>query len=178
METLILERTNEIRKNKRELEKKLNVIMTIEGKRIIIDGNPIAEFTAEQVLNAINFGFSLKKALFLLDTDMQFKILDIKSFTRRKNLKEIRARLIGTEGKTKKTIEEIVDCDLVINEKDNEVGIIGLADSIDEASTAIKNLIRGSKQANVYAFLERMNAERKKMPEDLGLKIKKNKEYS
>src|SRR3989344_2611684 len=103
METLIFERTNEVRKNKREL-----------GKKVAIDGEPIAEFTAEQVLSAINFGFSSKRALFILNTDIQFKKLNIKNFTHRKNIREIKARLIGTEGKTKKTIEEVADCDIVI----------------------------------------------------------------
>ena len=176
METLIFERINEIGKNKRELEKKLGVSIKIEGKKITIDGEPIAEFTALQILNAINFGFSSKKALFLLDTEMQFKILNIKNFTRRKNLREIKSRLIGTEGKTKKTIEEVADCNIVINEKDNEVGIIGLADSMGDVTTAIANLIRGSKQANVYRYLENMNREKRKYPDDLGLKTKDKKE--
>ena len=178
METLIFERTNEVRKNKRELEKKLYVAITIDGKKVAIDGEPIAEFTAEQVLSAINFGFSSKRALFILNTDIQFKKLNIKNFTHRKNLREIKARLIGTEGKTKKTIEEVADCDIVINEKDNEVGIIGPASSMDNATTAITNLIRGSKQGNVYKYLENMNREKKKYLGDLGLKIKEDKKIS
>jgi rRNA processing protein Krr1/Pno1 len=52
---------------------------------------------------------------------------------------------------------------------DNTVGIIGPAETIEEATTAIGNLIRGSKQANIYRFLERMNAA-KKIKSDLGLK--------
>jgi rRNA processing protein Krr1/Pno1 len=56
-------------------------------------------------------------------------------------------------------MEEVGDCEIVIG--NTEVGIIGAADSIDNIVTAITNLIRGSKQANMYYFLERMNAARK-----------------
>jgi len=166
----------EIRKEKNALEQSLAIKILIDGKKVSIQGEPVKEFTAERVLIAINFGFSAKISLTLKDSDMDFKIINIKNFTRRKNLHEIRARLIGTEGKTKRTIENIADCELVINEKDNSVGIIAMADEIDEITTAIQNLIRGSTQSNVYAFLERMNAERKKFPEDLGLKIKEKEE--
>ena len=75
--------------------------------------------------------------------------------------------------KTKHTIEQISSCDVLINEDENSVGLIGSAEQIEEATTAITNLIRGSKQANVYRFLERMNAEKRQMDTDLGLKIKK-----
>jgi rRNA processing protein Krr1/Pno1 len=54
----------------------------------------------------------------------------------------------------------------------NDVSIIASPDNIEEALTAIKNLIRGSKQANVYHFLESMNTSRKSLSEDLGLKSK------
>ena len=57
-----------------------------------------------------------------------------------------------------------------------EIGIIASAETIQETVTAITNLIRGSKQGNVYAFLERMNAERKKLSEDLGLKENKKRQ--
>jgi len=115
----------------------------------------------------MNFSFPLKEALLLTNEGYIFRKINIKDFTRRKNLDEVRARLIGTEGKTKRAMEEISGCVLVI--KDKIVGIIGSTESIKDATTAITRLIKGSKQANVYSYLERMNRE-KKEKSDLGLK--------
>jgi len=129
------------------------------------------EFEAEKVFDAINFGFSAKKALLLLNEDSLFRKVHIKDFTKRNDLRAVRARLIGLHGKTRKTIEEISGCYLVIT--DSDVGIIGDAEYIDEAVTAIINLIKGAKQSNTYFFLERMNKEKKK-PVSLGL-IRKQK---
>ena len=97
----------------------------------------------------------------LKDETYIFRIIRIKQITRKANLEPVRSRLIGTYGKTKHAIEAIADCKIVI--RDNSVGIIGAAEEIEEATTAINNLIRGSKQANVYKFLEKMNRARKEI---------------
>ena len=103
---------------------------------------------------------------------MIFKKIHIRDFTRRKSLSDVRARLIGTQGKTRRTLEEISDCSIVVNE--NAVGIIGPTSAIDNTVQAVINIIRGSKQANIYRFLERMNTQKEDLA-DLGLKRKKEK---
>ncbi|MEK6928381.1 MAG: hypothetical protein AABW65_00290 [Nanoarchaeota archaeon] len=160
MEIIYFEKASVIKREKENLEKKLNVSISIQGKKITIEGSPIQEYETTRVMEAMTFGFSAKKALSLLNEEMIFRKLSIKNFTRRKNLYEVRARLIGSEGQTKKTIQEIARCSIII--KNNEVGIIGPTDSIDEATTALASLIRGSKQANVYHYLEKTNTSRKK----------------
>lgn len=171
METIYFKKTKELIKEKSEIEDRLGVNITISGKKVAIIGEPLAEYEALNVLEAMRFGFSAKKSLLLLDDNFVFRKIPIKRFTRRKNLKEVRARIIGKEGKTKHTIEQISNCDIVINEYENEVGLIGPADEIEEATTAIANLIKGTKQANIYRFLERINAKKKDFSTDLGLKI-------
>jgi len=161
METIYFESAREVKKNKRELEEKLKVAIAFQGRKASIEGQPFAEYEASMVLEAINFGFSAKAALQLTDEQFIFRKIPIKNFTKRKNLKEVRARIIGREGKTKRTLEEISGCSIIVKDS-NMIGIIGSAESIEEATTALANLIRGSKQANIYRFLERMNAERKK----------------
>jgi len=175
METLYFKKIKELQKEKDRLESKLGVSIIINGKKVSIKTDKedaFYEYEALIVLEAMQFGFSAKKALDLLNDDFVFRKIPIKQFTRRKNLKEVRGRIIGKEGKTKSTIEEISSCDMLINEDENAVGIIGPADEIEEATTAISNLIKGSKQANVYRFLERINAGKKAFDTDLGLKIK------
>ncbi len=155
MQTIIFQNLKELKRAKSELEKKLNIEIKIQAKKVKIIGNSLEEYEASIVLDAISFGFSAKKALALKEESKIFRILNIKDFTRKKNLKEVRARIIGKEGKTKRTIENIAECDIII--KDNEIGIIGDAESIEELITAISSLIRGTKQSNTYRYLERLN---------------------
>ncbi len=171
METLFFKKTREIKKEKAALEKRLNVAVTIKGNLVYTEGSPLDEYAALRILEAMQAGFSAKKALLLLDEGIIFRKINIKKFTRRKDMEEVRSRIIGKDGKTKRTIEEISGCCINI-EDSNSLGIIGPADSIEEVTTALTNLIKGSKQANVYRFLERINTIKKSQISDLGLKIK------
>jgi len=155
MESIIFSNTAEIKKAKTELERKLDIKITITGKRVSFEGSGLNEYEASMILDAINLGFSAKKALLLLDPEIQFRSLNIKEFTNRKILKDVRARVIGREGKTKRTIEDLTDSTIIV--KDNTIGIIGYANTMENTLTALRNLIRGSKEANVYRFLEEMN---------------------
>ncbi len=159
MDTILTNRTTEIRRNLKELEEKLKVSITIAGKKVTISGEPFDEYEAMNILDAIASGFSAKKALLILDEDNIFRKIHIKDFTRRKDLKEVRGRIIGREGKTKHTLENIADCVIAI--QDSTISVIGTAESIDNITTAIKNIIRGTKNANAYNFLERINAQKR-----------------
>jgi ribosomal RNA assembly protein len=159
METIFFDRLTELKRTHDELEKRLKVTITIEGKRVIIRGNTFEEYEALTVLEAMNFGFSAQTALMLKDEDIVFRRIHIKDFTNRKDLETVKARIIGTQGRTKRTIENLANCEVMI--KGNEVGLICPAEEIDYVITGMTNLIRGSKQANVYKFLERINTARK-----------------
>lgn len=151
--------SREIKENKELLEEKLHVKIKIKSKSIEIEGEAIKEYEASMVLDAINFGFSAKTALLLIEEDMIFRKIGIKSVTRRKNVSIIKSRLIGTQGKTKHTLENLADARIII--KDNQVGVIGPAEEMEDIVTSIESLIRGSKQSNVYKYLEKRNRERK-----------------
>lgn len=169
MENIYLEKISKLKKNIEMLERKLSVKFTISGRQVAIEGEPVDEYEAYTVLDAMNFGFETKDALTLTNESFIFRKLNIKDYTRRKDLEEVRGRIIGTEGKTKRTFENVSGCAIVINE--NTVGLIGSAESIEEATTALINLIHGTKQSNIYRFLEKMNAAKREKI-DLGLKYK------
>lgn len=154
-----MNRVREIVQKKDFIEQKLRVKISVLGKKVSYSGSPLDEYEAGIVLEAIEFGFSVKQAILLLDEDYQFRRVHIKDYTRRKNLNEIRARLIGTKGKTKRVVQSVSGCFVVI--RDNDVGLIGDVEFIDAAETAVINLIKGSKQSNVYHYLEQMNRLRK-----------------
>jgi len=159
MNTLYAYNISEIKKEKNFLEKTLNVSLSIKGKVITMDGSPLNEYEAEKVIEAINLGFSAKTAILATDENFAFEKLNIKDFTKRKNLEIIRGRLIGTKGKTKDTIEQITGCKIKI--KDNSIGVIGPAESVQFTITAIGNIIKGTKHANAYKYLEKINSKKR-----------------
>lgn len=165
MEVIYSEKSIKILKNKALLEKSLNVELTHRGKEFYLNGNAEDEFFARKVIEAINFGFPIETALFIVDKDFVFEVLNIKDYTRRKNLSAVRSRIIGTQGKALAVLSQLTECFFEI--KDNQVAIIGDPEYMKTAQEALISLIRGAKHSNVYSYLE------KHRPEeflDLGLK--------
>ena len=80
-------------------------------------------------------------------------------------MERIRGRIIGKDGRTLKTLENLTSCFFELN--DNRMGIIGNIEKIENAQTAVISLVRGSKQSNVYNYLEKHQI---KKIYDLGLK--------
>lgn len=167
MKIIISEKLPRILKNKAKLEKLLNVKITNRGKEVQISGKPEEEYIAEKVIDSLNFGFPFSHAIEIKTADFLFEILNIKDHTHRKDFSRIKARIIGTKGKTLQTLTTLTNCYFEI--KDNEVGIIGPPENIQNAREALISLIKGSKQGNVYAHLEKHQI---KEPTDLGLKDK------
>ena len=153
MKTLISEKIARILKNKKRLEKELNVKITNSGKEVSVSGDSVDEYIAEKVIESLNLGFPLSIALLIKEEDYTFEILNIKDYTRKKNFLSIRARIIGKEGRTLRTLNNLTDCNFEV--LGHEVGIIGGAENIESARQAIISLIQGGKQANVYAYLEK-----------------------
>jgi KH domain-containing protein len=162
---LICDKLTRIIQNKKRLEKDLDVKITNKGREIEIDGEPEKEFIAEKAVLALNIGFPYSTTLLLSEEDAILEIINIKDYTTRKDLARIKARIIGAKGKTLKTLSSLTKCYFEI--KDNEVGIIGDPEYIKNAQEALILLIKGSKQGNVYAYLEKHQIK----PEfDLGLR--------
>ena len=161
MEVFFIPNIREVKKEKKFLERKLKIKINILGRKVTIQGDPLDEYEASLAFDAMSIGFSASTAAELKNENMIFEKLNIKDFSRKKNLEVIRGRLIGTHGKTKKTIEQIAGAKIKI--KDNIIGIIAPAESIDSITTAITNIIRGSKQTNMYKYLERINTSKKKL---------------
>jgi ribosomal RNA assembly protein len=170
MKTLIIEHLQKIKKAVPKIESRTKVKINFNrGKHITIKGKEVEEFVTEQMLRAIDFGFDTEDALLLLQKNFILEFIDIKKHTRRKNLKEVRGRVIGTGGKAKKTIESLTGAVLVIH--DNTVGVITDDIHLDTITQAITSLIQGAKHGNVFAYLEKQNKERQKFDEeDLGLR--------
>jgi len=159
MQQTYVENTAEVLKNKSQLQRELNIKITNKGKNIFIDGNPEDEFLALEILEAINLGFSANHALELKQEDTILQTLNIKDITKRNDLERVRARIIGTKGKTLQTLNKLTNCSLSL--KDNQIGIIGDAEEIEDAVQAITSLVQGSKQGNVYSRIEKLKKEKR-----------------
>lgn len=166
MKTFILKRIKKILENKKILEKKLNIKLFSEGRKLTIEGSELEEFIASKVIEAIEIGFKVETTLQLVEPEYILEKIEIKNLTKRKSLEEVRARVIGKEGRTKELVEELSECEISIH--GNEIGVIGEAEKIKGCMHALVMLVQGSKQSSVYAYLEK---QRKIMhPGDLGLK--------
>jgi len=170
MRIFICENLGRILKNKKKLEEELNIKITNKGREISINGKPEEEYIAEKIIESLDLGFQYKTAILIKEEDFIFEILNIKDYTKRNDLERVRARIIGKGGKTKKTLTQLTECDIEL--RGNKIGIIGPSTSIENAQEALISLIRGTKQSNLYAYLEKHRAE---PIFDLGLKEAKKK---
>ncbi len=164
---LLVDKIPRIIKNRKRLEKVLEVKITNKGQEVSIKGTGENEFIAEQVIKALDIGFAYPRAIKIKKDDLVFEILNIKDYTSKKNLEVVRGRIIGTKGKALEQISQLTNCALEL--KNNEIGIIGNPEEIFEAREAIIQLIQGSKHGNVYKGIIK---KKKQEPKDLGLKDK------
>ncbi len=169
MKGIIVENVRKVRKAIPRLEAAMNVKVFVKGDYVSFSGGELEEYIFEKVLMAVDFGFDADDALLLRNPKYVLKFVNMKDHTRRKNLSDVRARVIGTRGKARKTIEELSGAILVI--RGNKVGVIVRSEHLDSVMQALVSLIQGSKHGNVFSFLEKQNANLSHLDsEDLGLR--------
>ena len=167
MQQTYIESIAKVLSSKKKLEKEFEIKITNRGKNLFVDGKPENEFIALNVIEALDFGFPIDTALELKQEEIIFQIINIKDITKRSDLSRIKARLIGTRGRTLKTLKILTECNICLH--DNQIAIIGNCEEIEDAVQAIISIIHGSKQSNVYARLEK---HRKNKNKDSKISIK------
>ena len=155
---------------KKAIEKMLSVELQIEsdtgGVAITLAENaedPSAILKAKDVVTAIGRGFSPEHAFRLIhDEDAVLDIIDLRTIFGRSesDIKRVKGRIIGMEGKTRRIIEELTDTHITVY--GHTVSIIGNIEHAQVAREAIQMLIQGSQHATVYKFLHRKRRELKK----------------
>ena len=128
-----------------------------EGEVTIFDDkaeDPLMGLKLVEVVKAIGRGFTPEKAMRLFQDDEYLEIMDIKEFLGGKNAQvaRVRARLIGTGGKTRSIIEDLTGVSMVIY--GNTVALIGDSVTLPVAKHAVELLLRGSEHSTVYKYLE------------------------
>jgi len=155
---------------KKYIERTLLVKLEIEsetgGVKIILAENvedPSLLFKAKDVVNAIGRGFSPELAFRLIrDEEAFLDIIDLRAIFGKSesDIKRVKGRIIGMEGKTRRIIEELTETNVCVY--GHTVGLIGDIEQVQAAREAIQMLIRGSLHSTVYRFLHRKRRELKK----------------
>jgi len=151
---------------KKRLEGETGVVVLVDsesGEVTIDESGAKDKFLAVKVrdmVTAIGRGFSEERAWRLHDDDTYFAVLDIKDYAHTPaRILQVRARVIGTKGKTRRIIEDLTGADVSVY--GHTVAIIADDLQLPIAQEAVEMLLRGSEHATVYRFLERKRGDLK-----------------
>ena len=121
--------------------------------------DPVKALKLPDVIKAVGRGMAPTRAIQLLQDDWFFEMVDLRDHVgkRSNQQRRIRARIIGSEGKIRKMIEQHTGAEISIYK--STVVLVGDGDGLGSARQAIEMLASGSEHGTVMKFLER---ERKK----------------
>jgi ribosomal RNA assembly protein len=150
---------------KRAIEEKTKTTLEIDSKEgtVTVRGDDAeGVVAASEVVRAINRGFSPERAYVLLtNPDAMLDVIDLSAIVESPpQLERVRGRVIGRGGRSREQIENMTATTLSVYGK--TVAIIGEADQVKTARTAIEMLINGVSHEAVFAFLDRRKREAKK----------------
>jgi ribosomal RNA assembly protein len=162
-------------KVKQRVEEKFMVTLEIEsesgGVKILLSekaSDPSLLFKAKDTVTAIGRGFSPEHAFRLLrNEDDIFDFIDLRVVFGRSesDIKRVKGRIIGANGKTRKLIEELTEASVVVY--GHTIGFIGTFEQVDVARNAVQMLINGSQHHTVYKYLQRKRSDFKKQKLEL-----------
>lgn len=153
---------------KSEIERRCGVALEIDGKtgdaRIsyqpdaLIESNP---FKAFDIVSAIARGFSPQRAFQLLEEEKILSIIDLREYAGKSEnaMLRIKSRLIGSDGKARKIIEDLSGA--LVSIYGHTVAIIGEPDASNVAKEAIDNLAKGGTHKATYEMLQKYRTKKK-----------------
>jgi ribosomal RNA assembly protein len=149
----------------REIEEKAEVRLDIDSQsgKVAVEkvGDPVTALKGPEVVKAIGRGFAPEDALRLLEDDMMmFDIVDINAAARnKKDLRRLKGRLIGEDGRTRELMQQLTGASVVIY--GSTLAIIGGPRQVDAVREAAEMILEGAPHGAVYSFLERRRNELK-----------------
>lgn len=132
------------------------------------DMDPVMPLVAADFVKAVGRGFAPKVAYRLFEPHVYFDLMDLTEWVgdRENHLRRVKGRIIGSDGKTRRALQEYTGADLAIYGK--TVALIGDHKQLMLAREAVEMIIEGAPHAAVYQHLdERLHDIRM---EKLGLK--------
>jgi ribosomal RNA assembly protein len=125
--------------------------------------DPSMVLRAKDLVTAIGRGFAPDIAFRLIrNEDDVFDLIDLRVIFGRSeaDITRIKSRIIGSEGKTRRLIEELTEANITIY--GHTVGIIGSYEEANAARSAVQMIIEGCEHKTVYRYLQRKRTEMKK----------------
>jgi len=156
-------------KVKQYVEEKLDVRIDVdnEGSVTIVLSekatDPSLLLKAKDVVTAIGRGFSPEVSYRLIrNEDEIFDLVDLRLVFGRSesDIKRVKGRIIGADGKTRKLIEELSEADVVVY--GHTIGLIGSFEQVETARNAVQMIIEGCQHHTVYNYLQKKRTELKK----------------
>ena len=155
---------------KERIEKQLGIEIGVDSETgdvtLTLSSNaedPSVLFRAKELVTAIGRGFAPERAFRLIqDDEALLEVIDLREIFGRavSELERVKGRIIGQEGKTRRTIEELTDAEVSIY--GHTVSIIADVEEMDIAREAVKMLLQGRQHNSVYRFLHKKRRELKK----------------
>ena len=156
-------------KVKSHIEEKLGVKIDIDTEGTVnialIENSPDPSMLlrAKDVTIAIGRGFPPETAFRLIrNEDDIFDLVDLRQIFGRSesDIRRVKGRIIGADGKTRRLIEELSEADVVVY--GHTVGIIGSFEQADIAHHAVQMIVEGCQHQTVYKYLQRKRTDLKK----------------
>ncbi len=121
--------------------------------------DPLSAMRVMDLVRAIGRGFSPERALSILDDEMLvLDVLDLSKVVGTKSdMARFKGRIIGKDGRSREIMERLSGAKVSVYGK--TVALLGHAEQIRIARTAIEMLLDGAPHGNVYAFLEKKHQE-------------------
>lgn len=153
---------------KAEIERRCGVSLEIDGKTgeakisyqpdALIESNP---FKASDIVSAIARGFSPQRAFSLLEEERLLNVMDLREYSGKSEnaMLRIKSRLIGTDGKARRIIEELSGT--LISIYGHTVAVIGDQDASKVAKEAIDKLAKGGTHKATYEMLQKYRTKQK-----------------
>ncbi len=144
----------------KDIEKKGEVEIKLADGQLEIEGEGGTPWIASQVLKAIDFGFLPQHAYKLFKDNFFLEIVDLDIvLSNDKAIERLKGRIIGEQGRAKKTLQELTGAWIAIS--GNKVVVLGEFENLQLAKEGVLRLLEGAPHTGVYAYLERRNSERK-----------------
>lgn len=153
---------------KAEIERKCGVALEIDGKTgeakitfqpdALLESNP---FKASDIVSAIARGFSPHRAFSLLEEEKLLSVMDLREYSGKSEnaMLRIKSRLIGTDGKARRIIEELSGTQISIY--GHTVAVIGDQDASRVAKEALDKLAKGGTHKATYEMLQKYRTKQK-----------------
>ncbi len=136
-----------------KMAKACNCKMRIVDESVRIEGDAFGEFAGKSVVYAFGRGFDVDVVCKLAGNDCYFTAIDLEQvFGNEKRIAQVKARIIGENGRTKRYVEGVSGARISVY--GNTVAFIGSIEDIREAETAVNTLIEGGTHRLAYSKME------------------------